>query len=99
MNKIGDRVGAILSTKGDEIHFLGWGVYEGNFLPVEAVGWLAEELCARQRPNPRIRLDSGKVVYGCECWWGGEEKIKEQLSKFKVVKDVDINEARGKVEK
>lgn len=33
MPKIGDRVGAILSMKDDEVQFLGYGVYEGDKIP------------------------------------------------------------------
>ena len=24
---------------------------------------------ARAEQNPKIRLDSGEVIYGCQCWW------------------------------
>jgi hypothetical protein len=30
-------------------------------------------------PNPTIKLDTGKTVYGCECWWGSESKVKEMI--------------------
>lgn len=31
-------------------------------------------------PNPRLGLDNGHIVYGCECWWGGEEAIRRHLA-------------------
>lgn len=31
--------------------------------------------------NPRIRLDDGQIVWGRECWWGPEEKIKAAIEK------------------
>ena len=34
------------------------GIYEGEFR-VEGLSF----------PNPRIRLQDGSVVWGCECWW------------------------------
>jgi hypothetical protein len=42
---------------------------------------LTVEQCQEKLPlkNPRIRLDSGHVVWGAECWWGSEEKVKKQL--------------------
>ena len=94
MNKIGDRVGAILGANDGICEFLGYGVYEGDFIPEEAVGFMAGILKKSKRENPRIKLDNGKIVYGCECWWGGEEKVKEMLAKYKEVKAVDIDEVR-----
>lgn|GEM_PF-2201305 len=32
--------------------------------------------------NPMIRLDNGDIVYGCECWWGPEEGIRDQLKRL-----------------
>lgn len=26
--------------------------------------------------NPKIELDSGKIVYGCQCWWSFWEDEK-----------------------
>lgn len=45
------------------------------------------------KTNPKIVLDSGKVVWGCECWWGPEEKMRAEIAGRRVV-DVDIDEAR-----
>jgi hypothetical protein len=42
----------------------------------------AFELLAR---NPRIRLDSGDVVWGCQCWWGSEEKVTRSIGDREVV--------------
>jgi hypothetical protein len=93
--KVGDRVGAILGGKGDTVKFFGYGVYEGDFVPKEAVGFMAEIAAESEHPNPRIRLDDGKAVYGCECWWGPEEAIKEQIAKYPNVIQVDIDEVRA----
>lgn len=35
--------------------------------------------------NPRIRLDSGDVVWGCQCWWGPEAEIKKTIGDRQVV--------------
>lgn len=45
------------------------------------------------RSNPRIRLDNGKTVWGCECWWGPEEAVKEKISGCNII-NVDIEEER-----
>lgn len=29
--------------------------------------------------NPKIELDDGRVVWGQECWWGPEERIREMI--------------------
>lgn len=66
----GTRVGAIRNIGLNlKAYFFGWGVYQGN------------EPCPRLggHPNPKIQLDNGKVVWGCECWWGPEERIKREL--------------------
>jgi hypothetical protein len=96
MMEAGARVGALLNATDTEINFLGFGVYEGDFaLDDTAVGWMVPALKASGRTNPRIRLDSGKVVWGCECWWGPEEKVAAMLaSTVKRQVLVDIDEAR-----
>jgi hypothetical protein len=55
----------------------------------------ADELADRMLKNPRIKLDSGKTVWGCQCWWGPEDKIKERVMKRKVVY-LDIDEEMKK---
>ena len=90
MNKPGIRVGALLGTKDGVVEFLGYGVYEGDFkLPPEAGGFnFGQE-------NPRIKLDNGDIVWGCECWWGPEEEFKKKyIDTAKEVKVVSIYEAR-----
>lgn len=44
--------------------------------------------------NPCLELDNGKLVFGCECWWGPEEQVKAQLAMFEKVEVIDIDEAR-----
>ena len=39
--KVGTRVGAILEVNDDDVKFLGFGKYIGDFVPDEAVGFLA----------------------------------------------------------
>jgi hypothetical protein len=77
--KIGDRVGAIKSANDDGVYFYGYGIYEGDFIPPENVGGLNLGI-----KNPRIKLDNGEYVYGCECWWGNLERVKEILSNRKI---------------
>ena len=97
--KIGTRVGAILCAKATGgqapvVDLLGFGEYLGDEVPDEqALGGLAEDCRAAQIPNPKIRLDSGKIVWGCECWWGSEKMVRKMLEGAVVV-ERDIDEAR-----
>jgi hypothetical protein len=79
MSRIGDRVGAILTGDDKVVQLIGFGVYEGDFVPLEAVGMFAEAGRELGHLNPRIKLDDGEVVYGCECWWGSEAEVRKQL--------------------
>ncbi len=92
------RVGAILDSDNEVCRFLGYGVYEGNFVPDENAGGLAALCLTISRPNPRIRLDNGDVVWGGECWWGSEDAIRTELEKKRTagiqVVEVRIADAR-----
>jgi hypothetical protein len=88
MHAIGIRVGAILSMDDETCNHLGYGTYDGDEIPI------INGMEVLSRPNPKITLDSGKVVWGCECWWGPEDKIKEQVEGKEIV-EVDIDEARA----
>jgi len=90
---IGDRVGAFLGSTEEGVQFLGYGVYEGDFVPVGAVGFLSEMLLELNDISPRIRLDSGKIVYGCECFWGSAKSVDERLKGHNIVM-VDIEAVR-----
>ena len=97
---VGARVGALLSANNTEVHLLGFGVYDGEQEPpfgpmgapkedYEAV--LKEMKDAGQVPadyiwkNPRITLDNGRVVWGCQCWWGPEESIRRRIEGLKII--------------
>jgi hypothetical protein len=96
----GERAGAILGTRDDgSIDFLGYGVYEGDFVPDDGpVGPFVDLLREEKIPNPRLRLDDGNVVYGIECWWGTEEAIKKRLEE-RIVNIVSIVDIRAKYKK
>ena len=77
--EIGQRAGAILKADKNEVHLLGFGVYEGDHVPDE--GWLHDIGV----PNPKIKLDDGRVVWGYQCWWDSEEKTKDMIGDRKIV--------------
>jgi len=99
----GERVYAILGREGDVVEVFGMGTYVGEEVPPadgpdSPVGWIAEAVIEYQHENPKIQLDAGGVVWGCECWWGGEEKAKRSIGDMKVVL-VNIADVRAEYRK
>lgn len=92
--QVGERIGAILGSKDKVVQLLGYGVYEGDHVPPENVGGFNVGL-----PNPRLKLDSGKTVWGCECWWGSEASVRKRVDQWRDagydIQDVDIDLARA----
>lgn len=43
------------------------------------------DLLAHMSLNPKIELDSGEVVWGCECWWGDLSRYDEMVGGREVV--------------
>jgi len=70
---VGQRVIAIRDGKDRTIYYFGEGVYAGDFVPPEGIGGFNIGL-----PNPRLDLDNGQTVWGCECWWGPVEKLRNR---------------------
>lgn len=99
--KPGIRVLAVMGSNDDgSVSVLGEGVYEGDYpIGEEAVGWVAQMAreChseyGTESANPRIRLDSGEIVWGCECWWGPIEEVRRRLE-GKTLVYVSITEER-----
>jgi hypothetical protein len=44
--------------------------------------------------NPRIKLDSGKTVWGYECWWSPVDQKMEDELKGKKILEVDVDAER-----
>lgn len=102
---IGARVGAILAADAHKVQLLGFGVYDGpHEPPFGPMGMPFDEYAehldamkqAGQLPadyvwkNPRITLDSGDVVWGCQCWWGPEESVRAKIA-GRAVELVDLD--------
>lgn len=92
MTEKGVRVGAILRADPEVVEFFGYGVYKGDEIPPEGTpgvfGIDAHELGIT---NPKIELDSGKVVWGCMCWFAPEDQTKKMIGDRKIV-PVDVDE-------
>lgn len=91
--KLGDRVGAIYQATATKVEFFGYGVYQGRGIPDKSVCGFAAFLAEEGMDNPKILLDSGKVVWGCECWWGPADLVKQKIGDREVV-EVDVEEVR-----
>jgi len=103
MAQAGERVGAIYGQGDGVVELFGYGVYEGDFpfgdtKTTDPAGWVADMArTAGPLANPRIRLDSGQIVWGCECWWGLEDRIKQVCGAAREVRPVDIDQTRAEV--
>lgn len=91
----GTRVGAVMSADDKAVKFFGWGTYAGHEVPgPEVGGFMGTLLREMKMVNPKINLDDGKVVWGCECWWGPEEKVRAMLD-GRLLESVDIDAMRA----
>jgi hypothetical protein len=91
----GTRVGAIQTADDTTVELFGYGTFDGYFVPPEEIRFAGSLV---SNTNPRITLDNGKVVWGCECWWGPEEKIMAMVAGRTLVM-VDIEKEREKYNK
>ena len=83
---------AIRDSQDGVLNIYGAGTYVGDVdLPEYAGGFNFGQ------SNPKIELDNGKVVFGCECWWGPEEHLREKYADYQFM-EVDIDKDRIKVE-
>lgn len=91
----GVRIGAMLSATAESVRFLGYGTYEGDEVPEGAGGFIGEAMAKEGITNPKLVLDNGDVVWGCECYWGGEESVKKSIAGRKI-EEVRIADVRAR---
>lgn len=72
MSKAGERVFAIRNANAETVYMYGRGTYVGDEIPPPGVKIFGIDLNECGRSNPKIQLDSGDAVWGCQCWWGPE---------------------------
>lgn len=75
--KPGARIGAFHSLTESTLLLLGYGVYEGDEIPPENI--IAPEIgppALLALAIPKLRLDDGTILWGCECWWNYEATVK-----------------------
>lgn len=90
------RVFAILKSDEKTVYLFGFGHYVGHEVPPQNTPGHPGFMGVEGRENPKIVLDNGKVVWGCECWWGAIKEY-DRIAKGREVKEVDIDELRKAV--
>jgi len=84
--KLGDKVFVVAWGDNDNIYFLGFGVYEGDEVPGEDVaGMMGSLLRMREQKNPKLVLDNGDSIWGCECYWGPTDQFRSFSNMRKIV--------------
>ncbi|MFT3708018.1 MAG: hypothetical protein QM817_10215 [Archangium sp.] len=94
--EIGTRVVAISHTTAERVFIFGFGTYDGSEAPT-SFGDLTPFARSFLQffGTPRIRLDSGKVVYGYECWWGEADGFEQDGRGGRELVTIDIDDARA----
>lgn len=104
---IGARVIVLREVKLGKAYSFGYGIYEGRF-PVGdeaektpalegkvSLGEIMAERSGGTLLNPRVRLDSGKCVWGYQCWWMEIDVFRKKYGGIEVV-EVDLKEYQDK---
>ncbi len=82
--KPGERAGAVMSIMSDTktIRLAGYGEYKGDEIPPKGIIFMGQDLHELNYTNPRIDLDNGHAIWGCQCWWGSETAIKDKIKLY-----------------
>lgn len=92
---IGDRVGAISHSDETTVYMFGYGTYQGEEVPPKGViGAFGIDMGELGAKNPKILLDDGNVVWGCQCWWGSENRVEQMIGKRDVQVVIPTGEAK-----
>lgn len=92
--KPGEKAGAVISANAETktVEFAGYGVYRGDEVPPKGIEFMGMDLHELNHTNPRIDLDNGHTIWGCQCWWGSENAIKEKMKAY-VLAGYDVSTA------
>jgi hypothetical protein len=86
----GARVFVAKDMDSDVVYSYGYGTYLGEEVPPASVTVDGKPL---EKPNPKIRLDSGEVIWGCQCFWVAAEAKDDAVGTRKLVEV--LPDARG----
>ena len=73
------RIGAIRNADANTVYVFGFGVYSGDEIPPDDVPGPFGRLGLLGVKNPKLVMDDGTVIWGCESWWGDEEKVLKAI--------------------
>ncbi len=73
------RIIAIRHMKDGVAFVYGEGVYLGDKVPDTA------PFNNRGLHNPCMRLDSGELIWGFQCWWGPLDSFKTQIEEGNII--------------
>ena len=65
MSESGERVYVVSRETEGTVYVYGWATHVGSEKYPGGPG-----LCRKGVNNPRLNLENGGWVYGCESWWG-----------------------------
>jgi hypothetical protein len=82
---VGERVGAIAGATEKRVDSFGHGTFQGVEVPPQDLRYQNSTIgeIAPGQANPKIELDNGDVVWGCECWWVSAVEFDEMLEGMK----------------
>ncbi len=86
--KIGDRIGAIKCMDENTVYLFGFGTYLGDEFPPDDPSGNRGLMALVHKAgieNPKLKMDDGTIVWGCECWWGDETTVKKNIEGKKIV--------------
>jgi len=70
------------------LYIYGAGIYVGDERPPNGTRTMfgpVDDDYPAGLTNPRIDLDRGGTVWGCQCWWGPEETARARWKDFEFV--------------
>lgn len=84
---LGYRVVAMRDGDGENkiAYIYGEGTYVGRLRPPNGTKTMlgpVDDSFPKDWRNPCIVLDDGRVVWGCQCWWGPVEKMRKRFGDY-----------------
>ena len=83
---IGMRVGVFHSCTKDTLLLFGYGVYEADEVPPEGIFGPSGPMSTLEMPLPKLRLDDGLIIWGCEAWWCPEAEVQAMAQGREVIR-------------
>jgi hypothetical protein len=77
--RIGDRLGVLYCLTDHAAYVLGGGVYLGREVPPPDIRCCGRIPYSSGLPMPKIQLDQGGIVWGCEAYWAHETVLLSHI--------------------